>query len=273
MDMLKLRVLTAIILIPVFITLLFTLSSRGFSIFTGLIVLGCAWEWSSLMGLKKYLSRFFYLTLILALQISLLYLFYQQTISVLMIFNLALAWWLIAAVLVVTYPKSQRLLGKGIMIRGLMGILVLIPCWVALIFIHMINHGEYVLLFLFILIWGADTGAYFAGKKWGKNKLLPLVSPGKTWQGLFGALLTTVVIVFIAGLLFNLYSDLVSLLLLSLVTVLFSVLGDLFESMLKRHVGVKDSGKLLPGHGGILDRIDSLTAAAPIFALGILWLS
>ena len=165
-------------------------------------------------------------------------------------------------------------LDVDVLVRGIMGILVLMPCWLALNFIRVLPSGEMILLALFVLIWGADTGAYFAGKKWGKHKIIPQVSPGKSWEGLAGALLTTVLLVFclLTALKFP-PADIWVLLLLSLVTVLFSVLGDLFESMLKRKVDLKDSGTILPGHGGILDRIDSLTAAAPIFALGLILLA
>jgi phosphatidate cytidylyltransferase len=133
------------------------------------------------------------------------------------------------------------------------------------------GHGAYALLFLFVLIWGADSGAYFAGKAFGKTKLLPRVSPGKSWQGLFGGLLLTGLISpALFWILPTPHPRFFVVLTLCWITVLFSVLGDLFESMLKRNVGLKDSGRLFPGHGGLLDRIDSLTAAAPIFALGSL---
>jgi phosphatidate cytidylyltransferase len=154
-----------------------------------------------------------------------------------------------------------------------MGIMTLVPCFLALNFLRGLPHGLEVLCILFILIWAADISAYFAGKKFGKHKLLVEVSPGKTIEGLIGALVTTAVLMGILIYFLQLpLSQGLSLLLLGWVTVIFSVLGDLFESMLKRKVGVKDSGKILPGHGGMLDRIDSLTAGAPIFALGIVLL-
>ena len=153
-----------------------------------------------------------------------------------------------------------------------MGLLVLLPCWASVNFIrNQDDSGLAMLLFLFVLVWGADSTAYFVGKKWGKTKLAQSVSPGKTVEGLGGALLFAVIFslaVFSA--------NAVSLsfwpwgIALSVITVLFSVVGDLFESVMKRQIGVKDSGVLFPGHGGLLDRIDSLTAAAPLFALGLL---
>jgi phosphatidate cytidylyltransferase len=226
-----------------------------------------AWEWSFLAGLKKFSHCIIYPAIILFIMIGCLmlpisYILYIASFS-----------WVIALVLIVIYPKGKTIWGNSILLRGMMGILVLIPCWVALNFIHTPLNGPLILLFLIALICVADTVAYFTGKKWGKHKLLPQVSPGKTWEGLIGALLVTSILVL--GLFQYAKVPQQQWLLsisLCLVTVLFSVVGDLFESMLKRNAEVKDSGKLLPGHGGILDRIDSLTAAAPIFALGALWL-
>lgn len=261
--MLKHRILTALILIPLFLLALFKLPPFGFAIFTAIMVVYAAWEWSSLSGVQTFLARLVFPIVMMALlPISL-----HAPITVVLL--AAFFWWLIALILVVFYPRTSSLWATGVIIRALMGLLVLIPCWRALNFIRDSEQGIYTLLFLFILIWGADSGAYFVGKQWGKTKLAPKVSPGKSWQGLGGALVTSVGITLLALWFFHVPRvALVASVLLSVVTVLFSVLGDLFESMLKRQVGLKDSGRLLPGHGGILDRIDSLTAAAPIFALG-----
>ncbi|MHB1947615.1 MAG: phosphatidate cytidylyltransferase [Gammaproteobacteria bacterium] len=265
--MLKHRIITAIILIPIFIALVLFLPPLWFAVMTGLAVLWGAYEWSAFMGIKKLPLRVLYPILML------LFLEAALIVPVVYILETAAIWWLIAFFLVLFYPRLSGIWGKSLVIRGIMGVLVLAPCWLAINFIRDHESGAYTLLFLFVLIWGADTGAYFAGKKWGKNKLAPAVSPGKTWQGLGGAIAVTMVIVLV-----TLYATKVphpvwfAAMVLSMVTVLVSVLGDLFESMLKRNVGLKDSGRLLPGHGGMLDRIDSLTAAAPIFALGALLL-
>ena len=260
--MLKKRILTAIVLLPIFILLVLTLSSHAFYFLTALIVLGGAWEWSFFMEIKRFSYRWVYLFLMgLALWIA--YLFPLAPIL-----YITLVWWLIATYLVIRYPNNRA---SSIVLRGCMGLFVLVPCWLAVNAIRNHPHGISLLLFLFVLIWGADSGAYFAGRKWGKHKLMPRVSPGKTWEGLLGALLTTLVVALLALLLFKVpYISWPAVLLWSLLTVLFSIVGDLFESMMKRQVGLKDSGRLLPGHGGILDRIDSLTAAAPIFALGFI---
>lgn len=269
--MLKYRILTAVILVPVFLALLFWLPPAGFLILTTFIVLWGAFEWTSFLGITRILHRFWYPLIILFLMISLMLFLMRGSMYMPMdyIFYPVVAWWLLAFALVVLYPRASEIWGKSIILRAIMGAFVLIPCWLALNYIRSAENGIYILLYLFVLIWGADIGAYFVGRKWGKRKLAPLVSPGKSWEGLAGALIVTSLIV-IASLigLDRPYVIWPASILLAICTVLFSVLGDLFESMLKRNVGLKDSGRALPGHGGILDRIDSLTAAAPVFALG-----
>lgn len=269
-TMLKQRIITAMILIPLTLLVLFYLPPAAFCFLTAFIALGAAWEWSSLMEMLRIGWRASYLLLTALLFVSALYL------PVFYIFVCASVWWLLAALLVFFYPRGSAWWAKSRVWRGLMGLLVLVPCWAAINYIRNQSDGSdgiYALLFLFVLIWGADSAAYFAGKKWGRHKLAPNVSPGKSIEGLAGALVFTVVLVFAVLLL--LHIPMISWLwcfLLSLVTVLFSIVGDLFESMLKRQAGLKDSGRLLPGHGGLLDRIDSLTAAAPIFVFGSLLL-
>ncbi|HSW69615.1 MAG TPA: phosphatidate cytidylyltransferase [Gammaproteobacteria bacterium] len=255
------RILTAIVLIPVFILLVLKLSPKAFCLFTAIIVLWAAWEWSFLMGVKQLKYSFIYPVILLFLLIGSMWLYIPGIIIG------SFVWWLLALLLVIFYPKFTHTWSKSITIRGLMGWMVLIPCWLAINFIRNIpESGVYILLFLFVLIWGADSGAYFAGKLWGKTKIAPEVSPGKTWEGLAGALVVTLIIT-VATLYWVQASHRLWLFacLITIVTVLFSVVGDLFESMLKRNEGLKDSGRLIPGHGGILDRIDSLTAAAPVF--------
>ena len=269
--MFKQRLLAALVLIPVFVYLLLFLSPSAFGLMTLLLVLVGGWEWTGFMGVKTWYKRLIYVLLLLCcLPISLF-------ITTPWVLWISLAWWCFALVLVLAYPHGSGFWGKGLLVRGVMGVMTLIPTWRALNFIRDNDfqlQGTYLLLFLFIVIWGADTGAYFAGKLCGKNKLLPLVSPGKTWEGLAGAVIATLLVAG-GGIYASIFTGMSSwkLVLLVLITMLFSVLGDLFESMLKRNVGLKDSGVLIPGHGGLLDRIDSLTAGAPIFALGLLCFS
>lgn len=149
-----------------------------------------------------------------------------------------------------------------------MGVLVLVPTWVAVIMLIHLKHGPWLVCLVVVVVATADIGAYFAGRRFGRRYLSPHVSPKKTWEGLFGGVVANVPIVIVLGLILDLDLRYWSLLGFTVMaTVLSSVLGDLLESMVKRHRGIKDSGNILPGHGGLLDRIDSLTAALPVFAL------
>ncbi|MBX3709817.1 MAG: phosphatidate cytidylyltransferase [Gammaproteobacteria bacterium] len=262
--MLKQRIMTAFILIPIVLVVLFYLPPAVFRILTAAIALGGAWEWTGLMEIQLTSKRSLYVVLVALL--------FGVAIFIpinLAVFIFVLAWWLFASALIFYYPQSGGWWSKSVAWRGVMGMFVLLPCWVAINYIRDQDDGLYALLFLFVLIWGADSVAYFIGKKWGRNKLVPFVSPGKSKQGLYGAIIFSILITVLTLSIFH-TSFVVWpwAILLSVVTVIFSVIGDLFESMMKRQAGLKDSGSLLPGHGGLLDRIDSLTAAAPIFVLG-----
>ncbi len=264
--MLKQRIMTAIILIALLVGSLVFAPPLVFMSITILLTLGAAWEWTALMSLTQLKHRLIYLGIIASLLILALF----MPVLLLM---LASIWWLVAALFVCLYPRGTSLWAGRCWVRGVMGCLVLVPCWSAIYFTYYDSgdYGLYILLYLFILIWGADSAAYFVGKKWGSIKLAPAVSPGKSVQG-FVAALCFACAAALAGLWYTqapakLWPWAIGL---SIITVLFSIVGDLFESMLKRQVGIKDSGKLLPGHGGILDRIDSLTAAAPIYVLAII---
>jgi phosphatidate cytidylyltransferase len=154
------------------------------------------------------------------------------------------------------------------------GYLVMLPAWAALVVLHgRTADGPLITLYLLVVVWLADSGAYFSGRRWGKRKLAPVISPGKTREGVYGAIVVSAVFALVAGLL---YSHSVvwtaGLMLVSTVAVMFSIVGDLLESLMKRQSGIKDSSHIIPGHGGILDRIDSLTAAAPVFLLGLQWM-
>ncbi|OEY67030.1 phosphatidate cytidylyltransferase [Marinobacter sp. X15-166B] len=265
--MLKTRIITALILAPLAIGGIFFLGPLGFALFTGAIILLGAWEWANLAGLVPQWQRVTYALVIGAI----LYLCYQPSTVVLW---LALLWWLICFFLVRSYPGTSGL-WQPVAVRAVMGALVLVPAWIGLNVLRNgspafgdIDTGLWLIVYVFATVWVADVGAYFSGRAFGKTKLAPRVSPGKSWAGVWGGLIAVAVLAILAGQWAN--AGLVEASLLVVVSVavgLVSVLGDLLESMMKRFRGVKDSSQLLPGHGGILDRIDSLTAALPVFTL------
>ena len=267
--MLKSRIITASILAPLALLFVFFLPETGFVLVTTFVVLMAAWEWSSIMRLAHFSQRLAYLLLVLFF-ILLTSNYLSNYVEELLM--LASAWWLLALVLVVLYPRFTKA-WRNLYSQGVIGIIVLLPTWVALVIIQQLESGSWLLCYLFAVVWGADTGAYFAGKRYGKRKLMPRVSPKKTWVGAMGGAATVMLISAIAQPWFVSFAVPWYFFFLAAAIAAVSVIGDLLESMLKRYCGIKDSGSLLPGHGGILDRIDSLTAAAPVFALGLLVLS
>lgn len=265
--MLKQRVITAVILAPIVVGGLFLLPPTGFAVFTGVLLAIAGWEWANLSGFQSALPRWGY-----ALALVILMVVFQTLPVVPLLFALAV-FWLLVAVIVAAYPGAVRFWASR-PARLLLGVATLVGAWLAL---NHLRGGELALghtrsnllliLYTFLVVWAADIGAYFAGRAFGRSKLAPAVSPGKTWAGVWGGLAV------VAGLALAVawWLDLagmavVQFALVSLLTALASVLGDLFESMLKRHRGIKDSSQLLPGHGGILDRIDSLVVAIPVLA-------
>jgi len=269
---LKQRVLTAIILVPLVIGGIFALTTLQFSIILALFVVLGAWEWTRLVNLDSLPQRFSYLFVFLLLLIACSYLkIFDGFLFALLI--ISVIWWLTKIRFLISFRESQCQLAREGWRWGNLGqgFLLLVPAWLALVVIHSQPlHGSWLLLYLMLLIWVADSGAYFSGRKWGRKKLALHVSPGKTWEGLYGAMTLCLLFSVLAAFGFDFgWSAGVFFVVLSMVTVVFSVLGDLLESAYKRRAGVKDSGAILPGHGGILDRIDSMTAAAPVFALGL----
>ena len=265
--MLRQRILTAAWLIPLALFGLFGLDGEGFRLFTAAVVLLAAWEWANLAGIAAPGRRL----LVVASLAGLLALCWASG-AVLSTWPLWLGalGWLVNLYWVTGYPARLAQWGSTGM-RLAMGLWVLLPTWVG--FSVLRESGAAWLLFVLLLVWGADIGAYFVGRALGRHKLAPRVSPGKTWEGVAGGLAVTTLLAigFASWQGLGLAGGLLLLLATALVT-LASVLGDLLESMLKRHRGIKDSSQLLPGHGGVLDRVDSLTAAVPLFALLSGWL-
>ncbi|GJJ79961.1 phosphatidate cytidylyltransferase [Pasteurella canis] len=281
--MLKERVLSAIILIVIVFVALFFFSPFYLALAVGTVVVLGVWEWSQFLHFKLPFWRLGMTGVAAAFLFLWIYgeshylnagRVFEGYIS-LMLFS-SVIWWGIALSLVVTYPKSAVSWGKNKLLQVIFAFFTLVPFLVGVLRLRLDHyvtdqyHGLVLLLYVFILVWSADSGAYFAGRQFGKNKLAPKVSPGKSWEGVFGGLLTAGLLatVFIQFTQQNLLSNVSTpaFILLSVATVAVSILGDLTESMFKRESGIKDSSQLIPGHGGILDRIDSLTAAVPFFA-------
>jgi len=259
------RLITGLVLIVLAVLCVFFLPFIGFFIFTSLLTLLAAWEWGLLIDCQKRYCRYVYMLCVAFA----MFCAWQAPIKP--ILYASLIWWLIALYFIIRYPKDSKLWGEGVWMRGCAGIFTLVPCWVAINTIRVAQDGLVALFFMLLLVWGADSGAYFAGVWWGKHSLMPNVSPKKTWQGLFGGLLLVLLIAFLACFLMDItLPHWPTIMGIALVTGVFSAIGDLLESMLKRRCGIKDTGSYLPGHGGILVRMDSLTAAVPLFLLGCL---
>lgn len=268
--MLRLRIITALCMIAIFLPALFLMPPMLFSIATVPLVLIAGWEWSRLVKIRSVIARIGYLLLIVmtlfaaSLWLGLPDTFDPQRAQQLLL--VAVGVWAFIFLWIQGYPSSA-ILWSARPILGLLGLMLLGFTWIAIVTILNYQSGQWLLLLAIVIIVLADVGGFFAGKYFGKHKLAPIISPGKTWEGFVGGLLLEGVLV---GSLVWYLSDHVTvlgLLLLVIPVALYSVLGDLFESMIKRHSGVKDSGRLLPGHGGVLDRIDGVMAALPMFGL------
>jgi phosphatidate cytidylyltransferase len=258
--MLKTRVITAIVALAALGVVLFVIPPQATQVVIGLLILAGAWEWSGFLGLESSLSRAIYVILIALLCATPI----MAPGSATMWLQVALIWWFAAFIWTMFFPTPIPPA-----VRWVSGALVLVPLYTALVMLFS-DYGPGYLLFGLLIVWAADGGAYFAGKRFGRVKLAPSISPGKTWEGVIGGLLLVVVLTILAG---N-WSDISIAVLVPfcLAVAAISIVGDLTVSMFKRTAGVKDSGSLFPGHGGVLDRVDSVAAAAPLFALGIGWL-
>ena len=276
--MLKARIATAALLLPFVIFGILYLPRGYFLTLSSLVFLLAGWEWGRLAGFSSLKERVGYVGALALLMGGVffylasphLHHFYSS-----FVFPIALTviiFWILMLGMVSLYPRGKRWLSQP-WVGGIVGGYLLIPCWLA---VNLLQISPGYLLYLMALVWTADTGAYFAGRQWGKTKLCASVSPGKSWEGALGGVALSLIL---AVLIYRWNMGGVRYLkpwlwlALNGVTVAFSIVGDLGESLFKRIRGVKDSGHWLPGHGGILDRIDSLTAAAPLFLLQLVYFS
>ena len=265
MNKLMQRVITAVVLLAVLLMVFFVLPRPAAVGVLGAFIIVAAWEWGGFLTLDTFFRRAAYVVLLVALMIISVRIL-PERMSLLPVLWVCLVWWICAFALVLRYPiKIRRDLG------AVCGVLVIIPAWAAMV--ALLESGEdgpkYVLLVLSI-VWAADIGAYFFGRRLGRTKLAPSLSPGKTWEGVIGGLLTAMVAA-LAGA-WWLHLPAVFLVPVALSVAAISIVGDLTVSMFKRNAGLKDSGNLFPGHGGVLDRIDSVSAAVPLFVLEATWL-
>ena len=269
--MLKYRLLTAFLMGPLILWAIYAMPENFFALFSLILVSFGAWEWSVFAGWVKPLQRKLFFIVNVFLFVAVLFLANTEFNTV--IITTSLLWWIICVPLLLSFPFQKNNFIHNRIIKTLVGIVLLLATLVSMVSIR--NNPEYgsaFVLYLVLMIWFADSGAYFAGRAFGKHKLIPNVSPGKTWEGVAGALIVTLVVALVAVNLLNISSSQSpAFVLITFVTVIYSIVGDLSESMFKRMANIKDSGTLLPGHGGMLDRIDSLMSGLPVFYAG-LWL-
>jgi phosphatidate cytidylyltransferase len=271
--MLRQRVLTALLLAPLAILLILLVPTSVFAWLLAGAFLAATWEWTRLSGMKSRPLRGVVLGIATALFV-LLWLLRASTWLWPAVIVAGVVWWLLVCVWLRHFAFAAAPTPENRNLKLLAGAFVIFPAWVAALSIHGSTPYGHTWTFLaMLLVWAADTGAYFAGRFFGKRKLAPQISPGKTWAGVYGAFATSAVVIAVSGWLLDVRdARLLGLIVVTIVTVASSIVGDLLESLIKRHANVKDSGVLFPGHGGLLDRLDSVFAALPVFALGKLLL-
>jgi phosphatidate cytidylyltransferase len=256
------RVVTALLLAAVVVGVLMLLAPVVALPVIACVFLAAAWEWAGFAGETARIERVSYVVA-MAATIAILWALTQTPDGLRHLLWWTAAWWLAAMLWLWLGPRRG-----GPRAALMAGFIVLAPAAIALAHLVLIEpQGRELLLFLVLLVAAADVGAYFGGRRFGRHKLAPFVSPGKTWEGLICGLAAAAAIAVVGAVVFA--TPWATWLILCLAVAAISVIGDLVESMFKRRAGLKDSGNVLPGHGGVLDRIDSLTAAAPMFLLAL----
>lgn len=274
--MLRQRVLTALGMAGLFLAAVLSLPLFALAAAFALVVILGAWEWARLAGWQSAAGRLLFALILAGL---LLFLFTYAELGseprreqVQPLLGIACLWWSFSLLWVKSYPASAAL-WHGRTMRSLMGLLILSSAWLAAVYLLTFPRGGLLMVALVLVVAATDIGAYFAGTRFGRHKLAEHVSPAKTWEGFWGGMACAVVLALALWWVIPArmaHVSLAAVVAVVLMTALASVLGDLTVSMVKRESGVKDSGSLLPGHGGLLDRLDSLCSAAPVFALGLL---
>lgn len=264
--MFKLRLLSTIVLVPLVIAGILLLPTEYIAIGSALAFGVAVWEWLSMTVYKDTKAiRFLLLISLFAVAYSLLAVGFSPT----WLYFLSIIWWCAAFVGVCFYPRGTKI-WSDFFFQPLIGLIMFVPAWLAFNSLHAkLVFGPQLVLLGCVLVWGSDIGAYCFGRLWGKTKLAPHVSPGKTRAGFYGALLSGFLVMTAYHIIFKPSFGYWGGICLALLTVVFAVIGDLVESMLKRIYGFKDSGNLIPGHGGMYDRLDSMLAAFPIYYLGL----
>lgn len=256
----KQRIITAVIALAILMLVLFKMPPIAVQLVVAAVILGGAWEWSGFFDGAGVASRAAYVVIIAALMWAISFRFAEYDHLLLLI---SVGWWVLALLWTFFFPTPIPTI-----VRWLIGAMVLVPMYVALMLLYV--AGPTVLLFALLIVWVADSGALAAGKSFGRVKLAPQISPGKTWEGVIGGLVAVALLVVATS--FWKEIDLAVFLPFCLAVAVLSIVGDLTVSMFKRTAGLKDSGTLFPGHGGVLDRVDSIAAATPLFALGMIWM-
>ena len=269
-DSLPRRVITALVAVPVAVAAVLALPTESVALLFAVIMVAASVEWAR-MTMPGHPARHLF-PLVVAGSVLLVWVAGAQWVGWLgVLCAISLAWWCVALVWVIRFEQGRDVATPTrAVVGGIVGWMVIVPAWAGMVYVHgSAQDGPSRVLLILLVVWAADIGAYFAGRRFGVRRLAARTSPGKTVEGAAGGLAAVVVLGIAAGLWLDLPMAHVTLLaLVCLVAGALSVLGDLVESLIKRKSGVKDSGNLLPGHGGVLDRIDSLTAAAPAFAVG-----
>jgi phosphatidate cytidylyltransferase len=266
--MLKQRTITALVLAPLGILAVLFLPTPALSLITATVVLVAVWEWTRLSGFAARPARSAAVALAALALVPLWIL--RDTPFAWWIVGAGVAWWIVATSWLGRFSFGAAPTRGNGALKFAAGIFATLPAWLALAKLHESpSHGPGWALFALMLVWAADIGAYFTGSRWGRRKLCPQISPNKTFAGVYGAFGAGIAVAAIGAWVLDVRgAAFVAVVALALVTIAVSIVGDLFESLIKRQAGVKDSGTLFPGHGGMFDRFDSVFAAVPVFALG-----